>query len=101
MYFIDTGHNVTFQDVFAVKLIIRGLRRILGDVQEQKLPITPEILLRIRSELMADRDSGFWAAMLIGFYSFFRKSNLVPKSAKDYDPSKPCHARILSFALGV
>lgn len=82
------GHNVTFQDVFAVKLIVRGLRRILGDAQEQKLPITPEILLRIRSELMAERDSGFWAAMLIGFYSFFRKSNLVPKSAKDYDPSK-------------
>ena len=44
--------------------------------------------MRIRSELMAERDSGFWAAMLIGFYSFFRKSNLVPKSAKDYDPSK-------------
>ena len=81
------GHNVTFEDPFALKLIVRGLRRILGDAQDQKLPITPEILWRIRSELMANRDSGFWAAMLIGFSSFFRKSNL-PKSAKDYDPSK-------------
>lgn len=90
MSFIDTLATmspVTFQDVFAVKLIVRGLRRILGDAQEEKLPITPEIPLRIRSELMVDRDSGFWAAMLIGFYSFFRKSNLVPKYAKDYDPS--------------
>ena len=82
------GHHVTFQDVFAVKLIVRGLRRTLGDAQEQKLPITPEILLRLRSELLADRDSGFWAAMLIGSYSFFRKSNLVHRSATDYDPSK-------------
>ena len=82
------GHDITFQDVFAVKLIVPGLRRILGDAHEQKLPITPEILLRLRCTLPADSDSGFWAAMLIGFYSFFRKSNLVPKSAKDFDPSK-------------
>ena len=39
--------------------------------------------------LTADRDSRFWVAMLVGFYSFFCKSNLVPKSAKDYDLSKP------------
>ena len=82
------GHDVTFQEVFTVKLIVRGLRRVLGDAREQKLPITPEILLRLRPTLTADSDSGFWAAMLMGFYFFFRKSNLVPKSAKDYDPSK-------------
>ena len=82
------GHNVTYQDVFPIKLIIRGLRRILGDTQEQKLPITPEILKRIRPTLAANSDSGFWAAMLIGFYTFFHKSNLVPKSVKDFDPAK-------------
>jgi len=38
------GHDVTFQDAFAVKLIVHGLRRILGDAHEQTLPITPEIL---------------------------------------------------------
>ena len=37
---------------------------------------------------MANRDFGFQVAMLIGFFSFFCKSNLVPKSAKDYNPSK-------------
>ena len=26
--------------------------------------------------------------MLIGFYTFFRKSNLVPKSVNDFDPAK-------------
>jgi len=82
------GHDVAFQDVFSIKLITRGLRRILGDAREQKLPITSEILLRLRPGLTADKDSGFWAAMLIAFYSFFCKSNLVPKATKDYDPSK-------------
>ena len=95
------GHDVAFQDEFCIKLITRGLRRILGDDREQKLPITPRILLRLRPELTADKDSGFWAAMLIGFYSFSRKSNLVPKAAKHYTPRKRCPVRTLSFALGV
>lgn len=82
------GYNVAFHDVFSIKLIIRGLRRILGDAQEQKLPITPSVLSCLRPQLLASKDSGFWAAMLIAFYSFFRKSNLVPKSASGYDPSK-------------
>ena len=81
-------HNVTFQDLFSIRLIIRCLRRILGDAQEQKLPFIPEILFRIHPQLIATSDSGFWVAMLIGFYTFFRKSNLVPKSGKDFDPMK-------------
>ena len=82
------GYNVALHDVFSIKLIIRGLRRILGDAQEQKLPFTPEILSRLCPLLIANENSGFWAAMLIAFYSFFRKSNLVPKTATGYDPSK-------------
>ena len=82
------GHSVTFQEVFTIKLVTRGLCCILSDAREQKLPITPDILRRICPLLSADVDSGFWAAILIGFYTFFRKSNLVPKSAQDYDSSK-------------
>ncbi|XP_078345379.1 uncharacterized protein LOC144630885 [Oculina patagonica] len=82
------GFNVTFQEMFPVKLILHGLRRILGDTPAQKLPMTPDILSRLHPQLTARTDSGFWAAMLIGFYTFFRKSNLVPKTANDFDPAK-------------
>lgn len=82
------GFNVTFQEVFSVKLILCGLRRILGDAPVQKLPMTPDILLHLQPQLTARSDSGFWAAMLLGFYTFFCKSNLMPKSAKDFDPAK-------------
>lgn len=34
---------------------------------------------------MVDRDLGFWVVMLIGFYFFFCKFNLVLKFVKDYD----------------
>ena len=80
--------NVTFQEVFSIKPVLRGLRRILGDAPVQKLPITPDILLRLHPQFTAWSDSGFWAAMLIGFDTFFRKSNLVPKSEKAFDPAK-------------
>ena len=82
------GFNVTFQEVFSIKSVLRGLRCILGDAPVQKLPITPDILLRLHPQFTAWSDSGFWAAMLIGFDTFFRKSNLVPKSEKDFDPAK-------------
>ena len=49
------GHHVTFQDLFSIR---------------QKLPVTPEILVRIHPQLTATSDSGLWAAILIGSYTF-------------------------------
>lgn len=69
------GYNVALHDVFSIKPIIRGLRRILGDAQEQKLPITPDILSRPRPLLIARENSGFWAAMQIAFFSLFGTLN--------------------------
>lgn len=89
MSFTDTlAYNVALHDVFSFRLIIRGLRRILGDAQEHKLPVNPEMVSRLLPLLIASENSGFWAAMLIAFYSFFRKSSLVHKTATGYDTSK-------------
>ena len=53
------GHSVTFQEVFTIKLVTRGLRRILGDARKQ-----------ISQSL---KTYCFLAVILIGFYTFFRK----------------------------
>ena len=79
---------VKFQEHFSVILLLRGLRPILGDSREQKLPITRDILHRLYSQFRLPRDSGFWAAMLIGFFTFFRESNLVRKSLSTFDSSR-------------
>ena len=79
---------VKFQEHFSVILLLRGLRPILGDSREQKLPITPDILHRLYSQFRLPRDSGFWAAMLISFFTFFRESNLVRKSLSTFDSSR-------------
>ena len=65
-----------------------GFAVILGDAQEQKLLITSDTLGRIRPLLSTDMDSSYWAAILIGFYTFFRKSNLIAKSVQGYNSSK-------------
>lgn len=84
------GHSVTFQE--SIKLVTRAVRRILGDAREQKLPITPDILRRICPLLSAD--IAFRPPLLSAFIHFsasqisLSPSNLVPKSAQDYDSSK-------------
>ena len=61
----------------------------MGDQQSPKLPITPEILIKISHvlNLASPKDSMFWAAILVGFFAFLRKSNLFPPN-KGFDPLK-------------
>ena len=56
----------------------------------QKLPITLEILAGIvtKLNLRLSLDRCFWAACLVAFFSFFRKSNLLIQSPTSFDPTK-------------
>ena len=66
------------------------MRRVKGDACTQKLPITLELLRSIflTLNLQNSFDRTFWAACLVGFFSFFRKSNLLIQSPELFDPSK-------------
>ena len=70
--------------------IIKRLRRHKGDSTQQKLPITTELLVGILSILDFNRpfDLTFWAACLVGFFTFFRKSNLLIPAPDKFDPAK-------------
>ena len=50
------GRSVTFQEVFKITLVTLGLRRILGDVREQKFSMSLDILRRICPLLFSDVD---------------------------------------------
>ena len=56
----------------------------------RKLPITPQILLKIRSQVDLDNPSDirFWAACLVSFYGLFRKANITPVSVNSFDATK-------------
>ena len=69
---------------------MRGIKRLHGNVVRQKLPITPDILHRLHGELdfTNSLDATFWAACVIAFFPFFRKSNLLIPSASSFEPLK-------------
>ena len=69
---------------------IKGVRRLKGDNVSQKLPITLNILRKIFLclNLHSSFDRAFWTACLVGFFSFFCKSNLLVQSHILFDPRK-------------
>lgn len=75
-------------DSWEFTCIKRGIQRCLGTPPKQKLPITPQLLYKLKSTLSnSTMDKAFWCACLIAFFGFFRKSTLLPKS---YSNIKHC-----------
>ena len=68
-------------------LLMRGIKRINGERVTQKLPITPDVLHKMQCHLHLDSsfDATFWAACLVAFFSFFRKSILLPPSTTEFE----------------
>ena len=62
--------------------VTRGIQRRLGSPPKQKLPITIDLLTKIfaQLDLHLSEHKAFWAACLIAFFAFLRKSTLLPKS---------------------
>jgi hypothetical protein len=84
---LEAGHPNPIHSYYASS-IIKGAKRVLGDRSSPKLPITPPILLAILANLdiHSPRDITFWAACLVAFFSFFRKSNLFVPSLTSFTP---------------
>ena len=86
-----------------LKSLLTGIKRAIGTPPNQKLPITPVILLRLHAMLDFTKsfDSSFWALCLVGFHGMFRKSHLLPMSTTKFDPSKQLtKADFQSFSVG-
>ncbi|VDI18828.1 Hypothetical predicted protein [Mytilus galloprovincialis] len=86
---LEAGYSSPI-DTHLVSNVLKGARRVLGDVNTAKLPITPKILFKIFAIISFNdtKDVAFWAACLVAFFSFFRKSNLLTPSVNDFDPDR-------------
>lgn len=66
-----------------LRLVLRGAKRELGAEPSRKLPVSPDILVRLRAQ--ADRSnplhSACWAAVLCAWWGMFRKSSLLQRCA--------------------
>ena len=73
-------------DSYRVRSLMKGVNRVIGAPPKRKLPITPDILLSIHAVLdfSISFNVALWAAMLVAFFTFLRKSSLVPRSVKHF-----------------
>ena len=87
-----------FKDI-EVRLTLRGLTKIMVTPVKRAQPMTPEILAEMLGFLNLNKHSDrvFWAIMLIGFFGFLRKSNLVPDSVASFDPVKQLTRNHITF----
>ena len=95
---LEAGHDNPLSTYY-IGTLQKGVRRLLGDARCPKLPITPDILLGIRSLIpfTSTFHVAFWAACLVAFYSFFRKSNLLPQSMGSFSPHKNLSKNNIAF----
>ena len=99
--YLIMGYNPPDITDYMYKLTIKGATRGLDHVVKRASPITPEILVDMfeKVNLQDIKQVVIWVAILLGFYSFFRKSNLVPESSVRFDPWKQlCRKNIYRWA---
>ena len=70
-----------------IKMFTAGLKRVMAHAIKQAEPITPELLLKMsRVVNYTDQvEMVSWVGMLLGFYMFLRKSNLVPDTMDTFN----------------
>lgn len=87
---LEAGLPNPVKDNWYIDSVLRGVRKKKGVTVTKKLPITPHILLQIKSrlDLSVHQNILFWGACLLGFFGMLRRSNFLPASAAAFDPKK-------------
>lgn len=100
----NAGFSNPLEENFSLDMLLRGVKRAKGCPPNQKLPITPQILLLFRNTLCLDQpaDVLFWVTCLLGFYGLLRKSSLLPASPGKFQPKlHPCRQDVLRTDRGL
>ncbi|CAG2202145.1 unnamed protein product [Mytilus edulis] len=95
------GVEFPTEDWFSIKLLFRGLSRQNHHMPRRALPITPQILFQMYEflDMSNPSDVTIWCCFLFAFFLMVRKSNLVPTSAKNFDPHKQlCRKNVIVFS---
>ncbi len=85
-----SGLDTSVFSSFQITLALRGIARRINRPPIQAVPVTPQMLLAIFPflNLHCPLDITLWAAYLISFFLFARKSNLVASSILTFDITK-------------
>ena len=96
----ELGLNNPLSDNWTLSTVLKGIKRTLGVPPKPKLPITIDLLLRIRSRLNlnSSKHASFWAICLVAFFGLFRKAHLLPDSEASFNPTRMFTRADIAFA---
>lgn len=92
---LERGLSNPLTNDYNLQCVLRGVRRVKGDMVTRKLPLTPVHLRWILSTLDVERaaDANVWAAILVAFFALLRRSNVAPVSQSSFDSLKHTRRR--------
>lgn len=96
------GFGKVWDTHYRFQLVLRGAKRYLGVSANRKHPFTPEILLQVFPLFQLDKPlhAAMWALFLVAFFTFLRKSNLVPDVASRISSKVPLRAHLVFDSHG-
>ena len=96
------GFGKVWDTHYRFQLVLRGAKRYLGLSANRKHPFTPEILLQVFPFFQLDKPlhAAMWALFLVAFFTFLRKSNLVPDVANRISSKVPLRADLVFDSHG-
>ena len=76
------------QSNYDLQLVLKGIKRLKGQQQNQKAPVTPDMLLSMLKFLNLSNPihANVWAAALCMFHTLLRRSNVLPLSYHKFNP---------------
>ena len=77
------GYDPQFRDSFFIKMVLKGLKRRLGDKTVQMQPFSLMNLKGMYEKLDHSIEELLWTILIVSFRSLLRKSNLVPTRGQD------------------
>lgn len=71
-------------------LLFRGITKVLSYTPKRALPLTPPLLFKIfqYTDISIHLNLTLWTSILITFYTFCRKSSIIPRTNSSFQPSK-------------
>ena len=80
------GYEVNFREDYAVKLVLQGIRRVLGDLHSPLPSLRPRDLIAafVQVGLSSSVQHAVWSSVCVAFRSLLRKSNILVCSESDH-----------------
>ena len=96
------GYELTWSSDYRFQLLLRGAKRFLGQAVSRKSAITPSILHAASAlfNFSIPLHATMWALFLVAFFTFLRKSNLVPDNPRQISPKVITRANLVFTPSG-